>query len=332
MKLIHETVGRFLRSGHHRLGTSLESRGSFPPQALWLNVCCKYIQEALHSHGWNQVPEKLVGPSDGAFEDYEISDTMLGEMDRRDKNQDLQRQEHLQEHGSPGSTKRLTFCLLQYAALYIFDHARGLEASRPSYALLRSVMVPAFLELHNRCYEPPCVWCADSRLLQQFTDQQIDLFKTPWAAAIVHGSPWYCGTAIAKQEINPPNDQDILSYALISSFSEHKGKEPSASTSMQLVSMLLKTGTAVSDNHIIIALSVTTVEILKLLLKYRPQEKVILTDPEDGRQYGPLWYLITRMYMGPDFGQVIDLLLDRGEDINSYCGRGATALHALIYL
>ncbi len=123
---------------------------------------------------------------------------------------------------------------------------------------------------------------------------------------------------------------------------------------VRIVAILLDHNPCVHDAEMISALQMASAEVVQLLLPHWPDGKIVLEqDPlgsDDGLEretsysglskfcqekfnVGPMWYIARRGRYETfleDNGELIDLFLQRGEDINDQCGPLGTALHGAL--
>lgn len=311
VKLLHETVGRFLRKDDQQnlIESSLAVATACVSKTIWLKVCCKYFLEFSESQIGSQLSKSLMSSKDA---ENDASSLTPDELWR--------------ETTSTSTRDEYASSLLQYAALYIFDHARVAEETTSSYQMLGPLLQSSLLTtIHDCCLDPPCHWCADLRLWQQYYELFIDESEYPWTAALSHGLLKYVEDALAEGDLSPRSDDKIMLYALATCFSAHRMPDVAAETGKSVISMLLRYGAAVEDKHFSLALRVASPEVLELLLP-RLSSKVA----HRNSNYMPLWSLMTQRYLGPSFEDTVNALQGRGDIFDHDCGDGGSGLHAPI--
>ena len=260
--------------------------------------------------------------------------------------------------------------LLEYAALYMLHHAVDVEqvVKLTSYTILQPAMSISFLRYHRFYWRERDFRCA--------CFQGCPAPLHPLHLAIAHGLEGYVKDFLSvtcKNNGSGSHEWDDIFYVKtdgeyyrrleargsfqmsLLEFAIHHASKPYGIPVSQtrIVALLLEQYSHAHDAEMIVALQLSSAEIVKLLLRDWPDGKMILksnlirsdgylkeelsrsglSDPfPDVSDLGPMWYIARRILspFGDDGAELIDLFVRRGEDINAQCGPVGTALHGAL--
>ena len=173
-------------------------------------------------------------------------------------------------------------------------------------------------------------------------DEESD--KQPWRIVVEQGLALCCGDLVTRNLYKPFVDGQDISLAFHTISSGGFARDSDLEAINQLIRLLIKSGSIVSQRNIMECLYRGTASTLKLLLDTWPKGAIQLKrenlffshhfdgreDTYDGEAVGPLWELARSMPPMHQFEPMLDLLLARGERLDQRCGPGGTMLHALI--
>ena len=349
VNVIHRTVRTYLENKDSRdssgwsqlLGAAHE--GSLHAHVLWVRVCA-----ATFPPSSKELPP--IGPPNPPSSDEQPSLTTPIGNNRR-------------SYTIKGSSP-----LLEYAAMYMMHHAADVEQDLdlPSYTTLQPGMSNSFVHYHKFCWEQRGLDCEECFF-------NLDRPSHPLHLAIAHGLEGYVKDFLSVTYKNNGRDSrewDDVFYVETSGYYRHRHRNfrmsllefaiyhaskrwTSAVSHTRIVALLLEQYVHAHDAEMIVALQVSSAEVVKLLLRDWPDGKMILkSNPIVSDQYfweelsrsgllrnfpdfsdvGPMWYVARRhgIQVENDDKELVDLFVRRGEDINGQCGPLGTALHASI--
>lgn len=367
VNVIHRTVRTYLDSNGWSQLLGAAHEGMLHAEVLWLRVCTELFPPSYEEiPPFQKLPlydrhELMLGrvraaldPAKSLFPDGQLLSTKLRGFDQRsDTGDEL----------SP---------LLKYAAMYMLHHAVEVEQglSLASYDMLQPGISNSFMCYH-RFY-----WVKHDRGCTCFRHCPDPLH--PLHLAIAHGLDGYVKDFLSSRcnDIEPGSrewddlfyvDVDSTSPALkwlvrsgfsrisLLEFAIHYASKWDCNHASQtrIVDLLLERYSHAHDAEMILALQISSAEVVESLLRHWPNGKMVLKlntirsdeflKDEVSRsglsrlcpesfEVGPMWCIARRAYnfSSRDDTKLIDLFLQRGEDINDQCGPFGTALHSAV--
>ena len=342
VNVIHRTVRTYLENENSKdssgwfqiLGTAHE--GSLHAQVLWLRVCAAIFPPSFHELPPVNPPSL---PSSSSSDDQLSPNTPPG----KDKGSD-----------TTGSFSPL----LKYAALYMLHHAADVEQALglSSYSTLQPGMSNSFLRFHLFYWEQPGSYCKCFRW---------DCPKPshPLHLAITHGLEGYVKDFLStKCQNNRPGSREWDKVFYIEKHRNRREKflgsfsmsllEFALYYSNNIAALLLQRYSHAHDAEISVALQYSSSEVVKLLLRGRPDGKMMLKSSPwisdllerdlslrglselcpHVSDFDPMWYIARRhaTLFRDDDAELIDLFIGRGEDINAQCSPVGTPLHSAL--
>ena len=324
VKTIHRSVVSFLKNQGWLSELSIKNQIFTSPKALWVFVCCKYLSHLL---------------SDPELEDWELASSSS-----------------IPELASSSVPERLQSSLFEYARRNLFEFARTVEEGYCDHAGNCQCIHPQSM-FEYLCLVSDAGW---SKLQVCFSLAHLCKYKyigihldwdaiwrfresQPWQLMIEHGLYLTIEEALAIGKYKPsPEGYDICLALICFERSPFK-----FCTEDLLISELIKNGAIPGDKDVIQCLYVGNKPMLETILEAWPSGRIQLDRsnlyvPDDfdpvavknytyeGETVGPLWELARAYCSDLAFEEMLDVLLNRGEDINALCGPGGTIIHALI--
>ena len=220
-----------------------------------------------------------------------------------------------------------------YTLRHLPDHAMLFEeiSQKSSFPLMSSLLSTEFVDAHvcNDREYPLCCRGLPMRLVHE----PIDL-------AIAHGWLRYVEDylSVKGRDIRreAPNMRRLAILCAL------RARAIRAVQSDPILAVVLKHHPLVEDNDVVAALLEGSSATLRILLQYCGPGKLCLNPSEppeeylnhnfwgEGEQYGPLYIIGERGSSDAETEAIIDLLLERGEDINDLCGPQGTVSHSHI--
>ena len=289
VRLIHRTVKSYLDQKGWLLELQIDN-DSFSPHALWLNICCKYVQTVL-------------GPS----------------TSRSQYTDPCPANRHCILKPS------MRHSLIQYAFCSLFHHARFLEAlnGESSYKYLSLVSPSLWIFLRDKCIP------LDILDETMFNFNTIDRKPNtqPWQIVVEHGLALCSGDVIKRGLYAPRGDDEAMNRALtLHEYTADQHLDTSKDSLSQLVTLLLDSGAVVSRTSIIMCLRNGTVRTLEVLLDY--WHKSSIDTDATGRFSLLLELIVNREKEG--FESMLDLLLAREKDILQVYAPDGNVFHDII--
>jgi hypothetical protein len=226
-----------------------------------------------------------------------------------------------------------------HALLYLTVHARRFEeaSQKSSFPLISSALSTDFVYCHQMVYGGAgCRWCG--------IGLQGRLVHEPIHLAIAHGWLRYVedylsveGRGISRKV---PNVREVAVSCACRT--QYEGGATKAVECDDILAVVLKHYPLVKDDDVIAALIGGSPAALQILLQHRGPGKLCLKPSgssmeyadrhvwKKGERYGPLWFIEERGSSDAETEAIIDLLLERGEDINDLCGPLGGVLHSHI--
>jgi len=227
-------------------------------------------------------------------------------------------------------------CFWNYALLHLAIHARLFEedSQNTSFPLISSALSTDFVYCHQMaCGGGECEWCC--------IELEGCSVHEPIHLAIAHGWLRYVEDYLsAKDRGISQKVPNVREVAVSCACREQRGGGPAKAVA--ILAVVLKHYPLVKDDDVIAALIRGSPAALQILLQYRGPGKLCLKPSESpmeysghhvwnkGGRYGPLWFICERGSSDADIEAIIDLLLERGEDINDLCGPLGSMLHSHI--
>ncbi len=296
IRLSHRTVKSYLdlRGWQELLGDNF-SQGL--GHALWLQICSKALLLERSSSKWLSLREEREEPREGLDAPY----------------------------------------CWDYALRHLGIHAMLFEeeSQKSSFPLISSGLSTEFVHAHLQISDKQCARCCFGL--------PVDLMREPIHLAIAHGCLRYVedylsveGRDISREA---PNVRRVAIWCACRDL--HTTNITRVVECDRILAVVLKHHPLVEDDDLIAALLGGSPAALRTLLHYRGPGKLHLRCPtnypgrhvwEKGEQYGPL-YIVgergspERGSSDPETEAIIDLLLERGEDMNDLCGPLGTILH-----
>ena len=369
VNIIHRTVRTYLDSNGWSQLLGAAHEGMLHAEVLWLRVCTELFPpsfkeippfQKLSLYGRHELMlgrvRAALDPANPLSPDDQLLSTKPLDFDQRSYRGD---------EISP---------LLKYAAMYMLHHAEEVEQglSLASYDILQPGISNSFMCYHR------FHWAKHDRGCTCF--QRCPDPLHPLHLAIAHGLDGYVKDFLSSRcnDIEPGSrewddlfylDVDSTSPALkwlvrsgfsrisLLEFAIHHASKWDCNHASQtrIVDLLLERYSHAhhADAEMILALQISSVEVVESLLRHRPNGKMVLKSntlrsdefleqqvsrsglsklcPES-LEVGPIWCIARRAYDFSSRGnaKLIDLCLQRGEDINDQCGPFGTALHGAV--
>jgi hypothetical protein len=357
IQIIHRTVEFYLdKRGWSDLHVTGEDLAR--PHYLWLQACTKLLQNIDLASAFNDPEVRKRSP----FETYaNVAESSLESS--------LVPQSHAWELQKPKSngSKFTSKALLHYVLLFLPDHAERLESGTmtSSHELLHNVLSQHYVDAHILAWDDDiCVCCGDYDL--RFEMQRQNLPASPLTLAIVHGMALFIRDSLYTQGpgfVVPPQPQEgALPNSLARMFRRYLFKDDPKPLSVTFLAIraaglfptlsrrtiletLLAVEPTVGDKTFRIALRIAPLEVIQILLNKGSTSSgqlIFLSsvdyhgwntsrDQKLNRKFRflPLWE-VARREDAEDTESVIDLFLQRGENINAQCGPFGTALHSFL--
>jgi hypothetical protein len=343
VKIIHRTVQTYLeeQGWEELLGKPKAAR---PEHLTWLKVCSDFLQRKKLK--WSNLENRSTW---SRYSLLGICEEDLG----KERNPDL-------------NIAQLN--LSEYVERFLPQHAYRFEkeSETSSRAIIRAVLTPSFLRAHALLYRdmdrfPECftgMWGPDVPFV----------LISGVHLAIAHQLRWYVEEEISEISQNPDVSleagtrnstieypRDDYGYAVIPPVQKVGGPslletavlcsslDPSATRSA-LVVFLAGLSRPLNDEDMLFAIRRAPPSDLRALLSNFPTGKLQLTSKhlfhdrswvhplkdEDSQNFGPLWDIACRVNDEDNAAELLDLFVERGEDINARCGPYGTALHSAI--
>ena len=369
VNVIHRTVRTYLDSNGWSQLLGAAHEGMLHAEVLWLRVCAELFPlsfkeippfQKLPPYGHHKLMlgrvRAALDPANPLFPDGQLLSTKPLDLDQRPDRGD---------EFSP---------LLKYAAMYMLHHAVEVEQglSLASYDMLQPGMSNSFMFYH-RFY-----WIKHDRGCTYFQNCPDPLH--PLHFAIAHGLDGYVKDFLSSRcsDIEPGSRDwdDLLSLDVDSTSPAFKWLVRSGLSRISLFEFAIHHASKMDCNHasqtrifellleryshahhadaeMILALQISSVEVVESLLRHWPDGKMVLKsntfrfdeilEEEVSRsglsklcpesfEVGPMWYIARRAsgFLSRDNAKLTDLFLRRGEDINDQCGPFGTAFHGAV--
>ncbi|KAH8745621.1 hypothetical protein F5882DRAFT_108345 [Hyaloscypha sp. PMI_1271] len=360
VQIIHRTVEFYLdKRGWSDLRVTGEDLAR--PHYLWLQACTKLLQIVDLASALND-PEVQGGPS---FESYaNVAESSLElSLVRQIHALELQRSK---SNGSKFTSK----ALLRYVLLFLPEHAERLESGTmtSSHEMLRNVLSQHFVDGHILAWEEGRCPCCDAPGVSGEFRQS--LRPSPLMLAIAHGMTLFIRDSLYTRGSGFVVPQQPQKGALLNSLARmtrlavggylpKDDAKPLSVTPLAIeaassfptpprraiLETLLAVEPIVGDETFRIALRTATLEVIQILLdkgSTSSGQLLFLSSvdyhlhftSEDQKlkkkfRFLPLWE-VARREDKEDTESVIDLFLQRGQDINAQCGPFGTALHSFL--
>lgn len=212
------------------------------------------------------------------------------------------------------------------------------KSQKSSFPLISSALSTEFVHAHLQISDKQCArYCFGL---------PVELMQEPIHLAIAHGCLRYVEDYLSVEggdiSREAPNAGRVTIWC--ASRDLHTTNITRVVECDRILAVVLKHHPLVEDDDLIAALLGGSPAALRTLLHYRSPGKLHLRCPtnypgghvwEKGEQYGPL-YIVgergspERGSSDPETEAIIDLLLERGEDINDLCGPLGTVLHSYL--
>lgn len=290
VKLIHKSVSTYLNKKGWRTLGELEGEDSIRHQSLYVETCTRYLHGLLCHFNLETSTGQRVW-----------EESFREKIIRNDES---------------------SWPFFDYAALYVFEHAKSFERHGAStYPLLQGILTEQMMRLHQfsrsryQCHCP----CAVVRRYESF-----DNFD-PFFAAVLHGLALYCEKDLATRTKAPgqPFWERALKCALFSS--EMSGMLPLA----------LQNITTVQQSHLELGTTIDSVPpppgFLDLMLQHHSAKTLRLVDNR-GQAVTLLW-LYTHpalFYLEEHLNVLIEKAKDRGEGVRQRCGPEGNMVETLL--
>ena len=259
--------------------------------------------------------------------------------------------------------------LLQYVLLYLPEHGKAFEEEneRSSYEVLYGSFSKNFVNAHKSAWiDNTCASCGDPGLRRFREAGHFDGPAISLWLAIAHGLTLFVQDSLSAQKtmcgsvskmprkslsgipvpvsrlFKPENNPKL---ADITAFAIHAAIQLPSLNQDRILQMCLVAQPTIADDSFRIALRVAPLETIKILLlsSRKNRQELVFTSNLELNIYSasedvkfesdypirPLWEIAKRRNE-EDAEEIIDLLLNRGEDINGQCGPDGTAIHSLI--
>ena len=350
VSVIHKTVRTFLASQGWLQLLGAPHEGSLHAEVLWLRVCA-----ALFPISFEELPPPVNGKDRWAMAKIRIRQDIPG----------VSMNQALREAAAHSDTLDINdefSPLTEYAATFMLHHAENVERrlGLDLYHLLQPGISASFVSYHKLCsllHGLECKCCRGPEPLH-FVHVAIAHGLERYAVDFLSGlrtetlpdSPDWNG--IFLPEVRHQDASNSIQMSLLEFVIRRAKFYPCRRTSEPcLVSTLLNQYSSPSDVELVAALSEDNLDVIKSMLPYWPTGKIIfkIGNKKDGRSIdicglpsriaesfageiivGPLWYIIGSAMGKREKKELIDIFLERGEDINGQCCPAGTALHAVI--
>ena len=406
--LVHRTVLSYLELKGWGETVEAPHEGMSHPEMLWLRICVGQTASSRNMMSHEDGGENAFIPisdskscewyhSDNSddssnSEDNETSnDNIDSDAESSKTHRDLSNRgtipclpTHSERNNEPGLSEILT-TLQEYAALYVFDHARAVEndVELSSYPLINELRVTEYLY--------PLHWHLDAIMTDDRCTCQELYPRDSLQIAIAHGLGLYVSESLSRNRFADKIESSALRsrhyYREVEWEHYHDscyGARPEETVWMSLLEYavhyaggswkpsqwqfnmqrvlkaILEFYPLVDDRAMAVALHGGSPEVVRLLLSYRspgkmsftlsrrPSEfwkvhdpfwycfldiddwKVIINLRPERLTYGALWIACRRAEnSAAKYCEVLDMLLERGEDINGLCSPFGTVLHSV---
>ena len=362
VNVIHRTLRTYLESKGWLHVLEAPHEGVLHAQVLWLHVCTRIFPSSFHDLPpikGNETMQRRIGanpkpPRPPKFP-VQLSSTRAP---------DLQQRPRVTKEFSAPLLEYAALFMLHHAAEV--EHVLGLA----SYDMLQPSLTDNFVCYHRyywACRDGVCacfrncpeplhpLHLAIGHGLDGFVKDFLCIFcekNTP-------GSREWDNVFHLEVDMDPvfgipETFHDSFRMSLLEFAIRHASKHDGNGASQTLiVATLVEKHSHADDAEIISALQFSSAELVRLLLAHRPDGKIVFTSntltSDEGfvaelrgsglSEYdhktfdtGPMWYITRRAYVHAwkDRAELIDLFIERGEDINDRCGPVGTALHAAL--
>jgi hypothetical protein len=359
VQIIHRTVEFYLdKRGWSDLHVKGEDLAR--PHYLWLQACTKLLQNvdlasALNDPEVRKRPpfESYANVSESPLESSFVPQSLAWELQRPKSN------------GSKFTSK----ALLQYVLLFLPEHAKRLESGTmiSSHELLHKVLSQHYVDAHILAWEDNTCRCCSSL---RYVMQRQNLPASPPTLAIVHGMALFIRDSLYTRGpgfVVPPQPQEgalvnslaRMARLAVGGYLFKDDPKPLSVTFLAIqgaslfptlsrrtiLETLLAVEPTVGDMAFRTALRTAPLEVIKILLDKGSTSsgQLIFLSSVDYHNWDtsrdqklkiefrflPLWEVAKRED-AEDTESVIDLFLQRGEDINAQCGPFGTALHSFL--
>ena len=249
--------------------------------------------------------------------------------------------------------------LLRYTLCFLPQHASHFEklSKKSSYPIICRALSTEYVALHLRCFDRICecqyigrsnisprdvtspIELAIGHSLQLYVQDYLAVESSKVASSTLSSGIQSLRTAL----LHPLSIIQRHQNSTVSEFDQLRGfalnfvvRSPIHSRAMTL-RVLVEKSSRVSDHELAEAIRWTPLEIVQLLLPYFPVGKLkLMTDASDNfkyepkpKQVGPLW-LIGGRKSSPDTEELLEMFLERGEEINEQCSSLGSAVHAQV--
>jgi hypothetical protein len=289
------------------------------------------VKSYLDLRGWQELLGHNFSPGLGHSLWLQIcAKTLL--LDRSNLNRSFpgkERRRHREDLNAP--------CFWDYALRHLAVHALLFEedSQKSSFPLISSALSTDFVYGHQIAYgDGECRWCC----------LPLRLVHEPIHLAIAHGWLRYVEDYLSVKgrgmNRKVPNVREVAVWCACRK--QHKSGYVKAVECDDILAVVLKHHPLVKDDDVIAALIGGSPAALQILLQYRGPGKLCLKPSDShiefsgrhvwkkGERYGPLWFIEERESSDSESEAIIDLLLERGEDINDLCGPLGSILHSHI--
>ena len=298
VRLIHKSVSTYLDQKGWQFLAESETFVSARPESLYVEICTRYLDRLLRHLDLEQ------STSQGVWKDWYGE---KGLYDRLGVNKDQ---------------VRTSYPFLDYAARFIFKHARSLESHGvSSYPLLHNSLTEQFVSLHmfyvdigsTHLLYTSCCLAPQDLVLEGFD---------PIYLAFSHGLVLYCKSDLAARV--PAPSHVFWDRALRCAY--YSAGVQDAQGARAIVSLALQNVTIVQQYHIEDAIKnpYRARDSLELVLQHESVKDLQLTDSE-GQEVKLLWFIaqsIHRLEFGEGTvgGPFMKAAKRRGEDVRQSCG------------
>lgn len=321
VKTIHRSVDTFLKHKGWLNGIDIGGQEYSSPRALWLYVCCRYLEHVfgvLDLDWTNSGYEKPMVPEnqEGSLLDYVLWTTFSHgrELERVDN---ISSFEYLSQ-------------VSDNVWLKLWSHYRFISSYDQSDPFNDSPLVNF----------RPRLYYLDRKRISDYRQSQ------PWQIMVEQYLPLCVRDALRTGRYAPGIGCYDVCLALRAQDFEGYGDV------RQLIATLLEAGVQVTIEDILECFEYGTSRILKDILAKWPNGKIKLNKGDlfvpaylnfnqklnftyDRKPIGALWELVRsrgalQSINDLNFEAMLDVLISRGEDLNEVCEHGGTMLHAIV--
>lgn len=250
--------------------------------------------------------------------------------------------------------------LLTYAVAHIPWHAEKFEETshKSCYLFLKDVLSHEFVTVHRAFFDVSCKYLE----FYEYVDSG-PVVRNEIHLAIAHSLCRYIedylrieGEDVVNANLLPFYDiGPVYKKELTRRYAVGYAIARTDSKSLQVLDIVLSRYPIVMDQEILVAIRYSSCEVVKILLAYRRERRLrpqikkelehikheeLMHDSFQSTLIGPFWAVGKWGYRDATKGitgrksyyqreKIIDLFLQRGEDINAQCGPFGTVLHSL---